>query len=87
MGFKDRVNAISVSPGDVTEIVKWLDGNPDIAQEIATAGRELIWESHSLHARAFQFQECFSRIFDDTFAGSQWTDGVFGVLERPNISS
>jgi hypothetical protein len=83
LGFRDRKNAITVDTDAIGDAVEWLRKSPTQAQEIADAGRQLIWERHSLHARAEQFARCLKSIAVGRFAGSHWQDGNFVVAEDP----
>jgi hypothetical protein len=82
LGFSDRKNAVVVSPDGIDKAVEWLRKSPAQAQQIADAGRKLIWERHSLHARAEQLARCLKSISDGRFLGSHWDKGEFVVDER-----
>ena len=77
LGFVDRESTIIVAPESVADAVVWLDKNGDQAQRIADAGRRLIWEKHSLHARAQQFSDCLAQMAQQRYAGSRWQAGEF----------
>jgi hypothetical protein len=81
LGFSDRKNAVVVAPDTIGDAVEWLRKSPNQAQEIADAGRRLIWDRHSLHARAEQFARCMKSIATDRFLGSRWDNGDFVVDE------
>jgi len=82
LGFDDRKHAMIVAPEDVLDAVQWLEGNPEAAQEIASAGRKLIWDKHSLRARAEQLSRCLTSIKAGRYAGSRWQGGEFVVTEK-----
>jgi hypothetical protein len=79
LGFVDRDSAVVVDADDVLDALAWLDRSPDIAQRIADAGRDLVWQRHSLHARAEQFTRCLAAIGEGHYAGSSWEHGAFLV--------
>jgi hypothetical protein len=79
LGFVDRKNAVSTTPEDVVETIAWLEQEPEAAQAIADAGRRLMWEQHSIQARAEQMTRCLEAIHARTFAGSIWRNGEFVV--------
>jgi glycosyltransferase involved in cell wall biosynthesis len=81
LGFVDRMNAIVVDPDAIGDAVEWLQSSPARAQEIASAGRNLIWNRHSLHARGEQFARCLKSIAAGRFLGSGWDNGEFVVDE------
>lgn len=81
LGFSDRKNAVIVAPEAIGDAVEWLRKSPDQAQVIADAGRALIWDRHSLHARGEQFAACMKSIAAGKFRGSHWNNGEFVVDE------
>jgi len=81
LGFSDRKNAVVVAPEAIGDAVEWLRKSPAQAQMIADAGRTLIWDRHSLHARAEQFARCMKSIAAGRFVGSRWDNGEFVVDE------
>lgn len=81
LGFADRKNAIVVASDAIGDAVEWLRKSPTEAQEIADEGRKLIWNQHSLHARADQFARCLANIAAGRFMGSRWDTGKFVVDE------
>lgn len=81
-GFKHGENAIISSPENLLDIDADLRSGSIPAQEIASAGRELIWRKHSLHARAEQLGDTFRMIIMGDFAGSGWLDGHYHIRSR-----
>jgi hypothetical protein len=79
LGFVDRENAIEVAPGDIYDAIAWLTEEPERAQKIADAGRNLVWTKHSTLARARQLSQCIAAIAAGTFRGSRWQAGEFIV--------
>jgi len=82
VGFVDRRNAILADCDQIPDVIADLEARPAWAQEIASAGRQLIWERHSIQARAKQFSECIEAIQSGSFAGSRWRDGEFHIVTR-----
>jgi hypothetical protein len=82
LGFVDRKNAVVVTPSNIGTVVEWLRKSPIEAQAIADAGRKLIWNRHSLHARAEQLARALSSIAAGQFSGSRWDKGEFVVEEN-----
>ncbi len=82
-GFSDGRNAMVVAPDAIGDAVEWLRASPTRAQEIADAGRQLVWDRHSLHARAEQFTRCMNSIAAGRYRGSRWCNGEFLVDESP----
>jgi hypothetical protein len=87
LGFSDRKNAVVVAPEAIGDAVEWLRRSPAQAQAIADAGRALIWDRHSLHARAEQFARCMKSIAAGRFVGSHWDNGEFVVDETQLVSA
>jgi hypothetical protein len=81
LGFVDRKNAVVVTPADIGDAIEWLRKSPLDAQAIADAGRKLVWDRHSLHARAEQFGRCLASIAAGRFRGSRWESGELLVDE------
>ena len=79
IGFKNGVNCVQVSPEDLTAAVQYLEKNPEGAQKLAIAGRQLIFENHSIVARASQVKSCILAILAGQYTGSEWVDGSFRI--------
>jgi len=82
LGFTDGINTVIVDEHRLLDQVRGLLDRPEQAQAIADCGRQLIWERHSLPARACQFRQCLETIIQGDFAGSFWNDGEFIVARR-----
>lgn len=80
LGFEHRKNALIVDPTDVLDVLEELKQFPEEACRIAAAGRDLIWNSHSAHARGSQLASCFGAIRAGVYQGSDWSDGQFTIL-------
>jgi hypothetical protein len=83
LGFQDRKNAILCQPEDILETHVWLSRNPDQAQAIANAGRELVKNRHSVSARGRQLGDSFTRIMTRRFFGTHWSGGQLQFYENP----
>lgn len=78
LGFKDRVNCIEVgNESEVIAVAEEIAANPKDFQNIASAGRELVRQQHSVGARTAQINTALRRILAGTFRGSSWSDGQF----------
>jgi glycosyltransferase involved in cell wall biosynthesis len=82
LGFRDGENYLEVAPEALPDVIEALERDPARAQRIASAGRKLVLERHSLAARSAQFARCLDAIAKGRFAGSVWRNGDFEVLER-----
>jgi hypothetical protein len=79
LGFVDGVHYVEADPEDLPGVLRRFESDPDRAQEIAANGRQLVFERHSLQARARQIAACFAAICDGDYRGSAWVDGEFVV--------
>ena len=79
IGFVDGVNCVVATPDRLAEAIRDLGRDPERAQRIAAAGRRLIYDQHSLSARARQIRACFELILTGSYAGAEWVDGRFLV--------
>jgi hypothetical protein len=84
-GFRDGENAIACEPEAVMDAHRMLQADPDRAQAIADAGRELVFRKHSVAARAAQFREALSAMADQSFAGARWEGGEYVVRREPAV--
>jgi hypothetical protein len=82
-GFIHNVNMISAPPKDAPAVGDYLDANPDAAQSIADAGRRMIWEKHSVHARGRQLKRLLNAILSGRFKRAVWEKGEF-VIYAPD---
>lgn len=81
-GFKHGENCLVADPRDLPKLVEHLKKNPDEAQAIASAGQALVWEKHSLNARAAHLNETLHAMVDGTFAGGNWEQGHYHVTRQ-----
>ncbi|HEY3044882.1 MAG TPA: glycosyltransferase [Vicinamibacterales bacterium] len=65
LGFKNGENYIECEPQDIMDVHRFLERNPEKAQEIADAGRRLIAERHSVAARAAQLRTIYASVLAD----------------------
>lgn len=79
LGFVDGVHYVEAAPEDLPAVLRELEAQPDRAQDIASNGRQLVFERHSLQARARQISSCFEAICGGHYRGSAWVDGEFVV--------
>jgi hypothetical protein len=79
LGFVDGKSAVAAGPEDVVDKITRLEREPEAAQAIADAGRQLMWDRHSIRARAEQMTRCLEAIRSRSFAGSIWRNGEFVV--------
>jgi len=75
LGFEDGVNCIVSEPERIADAHQRLAYDPDLAQRVATAGQKLVFERHSLAARARNLAEIVTAIASKTFKGSEWVGG------------
>lgn len=78
LGFKDGANCVFINdPSDVGRIVEAVARHVDRFEDVAAAGRSLVFREHSLSARARQIQQAIDLIDARAFHGSVWRDGRF----------
>jgi hypothetical protein len=76
LGFVDRKNfLVATSNADIKAALS--SYTPDELQQIADAGRALIWNRHSDWARASQLRESLELIRAGKFKGSYWSEGAY----------
>ncbi len=84
LGFRDGENYLEVEPDTLPEAIEALMRDPARAQAIASAGRQLVFQRHSLSARSGQLLRCLRAISAGVFAGSGWNRGEFEVYSTQN---
>ena len=82
LGFRDGENAVVAEPEAILEIDARLRSDFSWSQQLASAGRELVWERHRIGARARQYARAVEAIAARRFYGSRWIDGEFVVQEQ-----
>ncbi len=80
LGFKDGEHYVHAEPDQLPRVLKELKADPSRAQTIASAGRRLVFEKHSLRARAEQLRSCFDAILQGNYKGATWNDGTFKLI-------
>jgi glycosyl transferase family 1 len=81
LGFRNGENAIASAPDQVVSVARALEADPENAQSIASAGRELVWREHSSAARARQLLACLLRVSGGQFRGARWRAGRLELVE------
>ena len=81
-GFRDGVNAVVCPPESILDAHRMLEADPDRAQVIADAGRQLVFAKHSLVARAEQLRETLAAMAERSFAGGRWVGGEYRVARN-----
>lgn len=79
-------NCVVSEPADIIDAHKWLEADPDRAQRIADAGRNLIISQHSVTARARQFAATLLAIVDGSFSGGRWNNGEYCVVRKEHLA-
>lgn len=78
LGFRAGENYLECEPSDIIDVHNFLERNPERAQEIADAGRELVLRKHSVDARAKQISLCLNALIKGEGVG-RWVDGQYLV--------
>jgi hypothetical protein len=79
MGFRDGVNCFVRMPNELVDLHDDLERNPELAQSVASAGRDLIWSTHRVSNRAQQLRASLDAIRNGAFAGCVWESGTWHV--------
>lgn len=87
LGFRDGENSIVTEPDTLLDVDTLLRRDPEWAQKIANAGRELVWDRHRVAARARQYALAVDAIYGRRFYGTRWIQGKFTVVERPESAN
>lgn len=78
LGFFPHVNYVPVTDSaDAIGAVSAIVREPERFETTASSGREQVYASHTLAARARQLDEAVRCILAGTFGGSTWEDGEF----------
>jgi hypothetical protein len=86
-GFRDGENAVVCRPDEIMAAHRMLESDPARAQHIADAGRRLVFERHSLAARARQLADTLAAMADRSFAGGRWVGGCYTVVRRRDVAA
>lgn len=85
LGFKDGVNAIISAPKDLPALHQKLAGDLNETQKIASLGRALVSEKHSINVRAVQLKNALEKVINCCWYGGRWHDGVMVPLSQNSI--
>jgi hypothetical protein len=80
LGFVSGKNYMEAEPQDLREVHRYLENNPDEAQQIASAGRELVRRLHSVSARSEQLHLSLAALMGHKGVG-RWKHGQFEIEE------
>ena len=84
LGFVDGKNSVACSPEEFPALGRKMLSEPNRANDVAIAGRELIQRCHSLHVRAQQCSSALEMAIKGKWSGAIWR---FGKLEYAENSS
>lgn len=80
LGFEPGRHYVQAEPYELLDVLsEWLPS--PIAQEVASAGRQLIIAKHSMAARGEQIERCLRAMVDGGYRGARWKQGEFVVKE------
>jgi hypothetical protein len=79
LGFVDGEIYLETHHKNIIQKLDWIEQNKEEAQQIAVAGQDLMWNCHTLGARARQLSEAFEAIINNRFTGTYWEGGTFYV--------
>lgn len=80
LGFVNGESAVLLNEADPVGQVIELLADIEKLQAIAHRGQEVVWEKHSIQARAKQMESALFLILKGKFKGSVWSDGEFILL-------
>jgi len=80
LGFVDGVSAVVIDEVDPVDQVVQLLSDVERIQKIARAGQAVVWDKHSIQARATQLKTALTAISLGLFKGSEWQRGEFVLL-------
>ena len=81
-GFIDGEHYLEATPDEAPDLILELSRDIGRAQGIACKAQQLVWDLHSLSARAAQLRRCLESIRSGKYLGSYWRAGEFVVEER-----
>lgn len=76
LGFVSNKNYIKADPEELIDMLNFWINNAN-GQEVASAGRDMIFAKHSIKARSEQIKNCFTKILLNEFSGSWWVKGTY----------
>ncbi len=80
LGFVDGVHYLSAEPDGLPGLLQEL-ARTGAGHDVATAGRQVAANNHSLQARARQIKLCLQALMRGTYRGACWQQGSFVVME------
>jgi len=88
LGFIDNENCIVCDPNALPSLTEELENSADCTQTIATAGRQLVKEKHTLNVRSQQLLKAIKLVVNKKYCGSEWFKGdlVFRVPDRGSVN-
>lgn len=86
IGFVEGEHYLRVKPAEVGEMARKLKGS-EILASVGIAGQNLVWDRHSLGARAQQLETMMTAVLEGTFRGAEWNQGHFKIIEDPKSST
>ncbi|MCG8546250.1 MAG: glycosyltransferase [Alphaproteobacteria bacterium] len=85
IGLTDKSTIVASRPEDIIDAHEFLEEDPERAQRIADAGRNIVWRKHTAISRSRQIKTALKAIEAGSFAGSRWVNGDFQILERQSV--
>lgn len=82
LGFRDKENSLIIDVTYISEVGEWLQNNTELIQKIAKSGQELVWNKHTISARAKQYKKAINAIYSKQFFGSKWVNGNFQLNKK-----
>jgi hypothetical protein len=79
IGFRDGEHYIEAAPEELLDVVATVTKEPERAVRLAEQGQSLVFESHSLRARAEQVHSCIAALLAGRYCGAEWVKGRFHV--------
>lgn len=83
LGFHDGEHYIEADPEALPNVVTALSHDAERVSRIAQQGQALVFDQHSLAARAHQIRSCLEALVDGTYRGADWVGGKL-VLRSGN---
>jgi hypothetical protein len=78
LGYVSGVHYLSAEPNDLPGLLQELV-RTGAGHDVATSGRKVTANNHSLQARAQQIQLCLEALTRGIYRGARWRDGEFIV--------
>jgi hypothetical protein len=81
LGFAGGVHYLKAESEELLQVVKDLESDVQQAQVVAHRGQRMVWQYHSLVARAGQLRRCLESAKARSYTGAYWRDGEFSIEE------